>query len=181
MPFADPKSTVALLGPIEGCIVADLGAGTGAYAIPLAEAVGGKGKVYAVDVQKDLLSKLRNTALSRGLMNIETLWGDIEQFGSTKLKDGSVDIVVVANVMFQVDDKMGLASEAKRIMREGGILLFVDWKDSFGGLGPRPSAIVSFDEAKRCFGENGFVFDRMIDAGSHHFGFIMSKHISGNL
>jgi len=51
-----------------------LGAGTGAYTLPLAEKVGETGRVYAVEVQKDFLTNIKNEATSRGLKNVELLW-----------------------------------------------------------------------------------------------------------
>jgi ubiquinone/menaquinone biosynthesis C-methylase UbiE len=175
MAFANPEGNVATLGKIEGLHVADLGAGTGAYTLLLAEKVGDTGKVYAVEVQKDFLSKIKNTAQSHGHVNVDAIWGDIEERGGTKLENESVDIVVVANVMFQVDDKMGLVREAKRILKKDGRLLFVDWRDSFGGLGPQPDMIIRIDDARKIFEEAGFEYAQTIETGSRHYGFIVTK------
>lgn len=175
MPFANPVGNVAQLGKIEGMTVADLGAGVGVYTMLLAEKVGDTGKVYAVDVQKDFLSKIQNNARDHGLVNIEVVWGDIERYGATKLADKSVDIAVLANVLFQAEDKMGVVGETKRVLKPGGKLLIVDWRDSYGGLGPQPEMVVRFDDAKAYFEDGGFVFEKTIETGTQHYGFIMSK------
>lgn len=176
MAFANPEGNIATLGKIEGMTIADLGAGAGVYTILLAKKAGDTGRVYAVDVQKDFLSKIKNTATQEGLVNVETIWGDIEERGGTKLSDNSVDIAIIANVLFQAEDKIGLVSEVKRILKPDGKVLFVDWRDSFGGLGPQPEMIVRIDDAKNIFTDTGFVHEETIETGSHHYGFIMKNN-----
>jgi ubiquinone/menaquinone biosynthesis C-methylase UbiE len=175
MAFAHPESVIAQLGNIEGLSVADFGAGVGAYAVALGKKVGDEGKVYAIEIQKDFLSKIRNAALSLRLTNVEVLWGDVERLGASKLKDSSVDIVVAANVFFQIEDKAGFVAEVKRVLVPGGRVLFVDWSDSFGGLGPERSVVVRPDDSRNYFEEEDFVFVSRIEAGEHHYGFVMKK------
>lgn len=173
--FSNPEANIATLGLREGMFVADLGAGTGAYTIPLAEKVGDAGRVYAVEVQKDFLTNIKNTAISRGLKNVELLWGDIERLGGTKIKDEGVDAVVISNVLFQAEDKAGLLKEARRILKTGGKLLITDWSDSFGNLGPTPEMVVTKDAARKICENEGFVLKNEIPAGEHHYGFVMLK------
>lgn len=175
MAFVYPKESVLQLGKIEGMTVADFGAGIGTYTMVCAQKVGEKGRVYAIEVQKNLLSKVKNTAVERGFGNVEVLWGDIERSGGTKLADGSVDVVVAANVLFQVEDKIGFVTEVKRVLKSKGRVLLVDWRDSYGGLGPVPEAVVCPDDARSYFEQEGFAVDTMFDAGDRHYGFVMSK------
>lgn len=173
--FTNPIKNINELGVYDGMTVVDLGAGTGAYTIPLAERVGESGRVYAVEVQKDFLTNIKDAAAAHGLKNVEVIWGDIERLGGTKIKDASADAVVVSNVLFQAEDKAGLLLEAKRILKTGGKLLLVDWKDSFKNLGPTPDAIVSADAARALCEHEGFILKKEIPAGEHHYGFIMLK------
>lgn len=173
--FTNPIANITELGVYEGMIVADLGAGTGAYTIPLAERVGEKGRVYAVEVQKDFLTNIKTTADARGLKNIELLWGDIERLGGTKIKDESVDAVVISNVLFLAEDKAGLLRETRRILKTGGKLLLIDWSDSFNNLGPAPEMVVTADAARALCEAEGFVLKKEIPAGEHHYGFIFLK------
>lgn len=173
--FTNPEDNIKTLGIYEGMIIADLGAGTGAYTIPLAEKVGETGRVYAVEVQKDFLTNIKNEATARGLKNIELLWGDIERLGGTKIKDEGVDVVVISNVLFQAEDKEGLLRETKRILKTGGKLLLVDWSDSFNNLGPSPAMVITKEQARTLCEAEGFVLKSEISAGEHHYGFIMLK------
>src|SRR3989339_1441798 len=173
--FTNPIENINELGVYDGMIAADLGAGTGSYTIPLAERVGESGRVYAVEVQKEFLSNIKDAAMARGLKNVEVIWGDIERVNGTKIKDSSVDVAVISNVLFQVEDKSGLLLEAKRILKSGGKLLLVDWKDSFNGLGPVKDAIVTAPVARALCERQGMVFKKEIPAGEHHYGLVMLK------
>lgn len=173
--FSDPKKNIDQCGIQAGMLIADLGAGSGFYTLEAARALGATGQVYAVDAQKDLLARLKNNAQKEGLYNVEVLWGDVEKLGGTHIKDNSVDLVLVCNVMFQITDKKGVLAEIKRILASGGRVLVVDWTDSFGGIGPRRDHLFSKVDAEALFEAQGFSKDREIEAGSHHFGFIYKK------
>lgn len=173
--FTNPAENIKELGIHEGMAVADLGAGTGAYTILLAEKVGESGRVYAVEVQKDFLINIKTEATNRGLKNIELLWGNIENVGGTKIKDGVVDAVVISNVLFLAEDKKGLLREAKRILKPQGKLLLIDWSESFNNIGPSPAMVVPKDEARSMCEAEGFVLKNEIPAGGHHYGFIMYR------
>lgn len=173
--FTNPEDNIKALGIYEGMIVADLGAGIGAYTLPIAELVGETGRVYAVEVQKDLLTNIKNAAEARGLKNVELLWGDIERPGGTKIKDDVCDAVVISNVLFLAEDKEGLLTEASRILKQGGKLFLVDWTDSFNNLGPSPAMVVTKDEARTLCESVGFVLKNEVNVGEHHYGLIMLK------
>lgn len=173
--FTNPENNIRELGAHEGMMVADLGAGTGAYTIPLARIVGESGRVYAVEVQKDFLSNIKSAATAQGLKNVEFIWGDIERPLGTKIKEGSIDAVVISNVLFQAEDKTGLIREARRLLKTGGKMLLIDWKESFGGLGPSKNMVVPPDIAKGLCEREGFVLKKDFDAGEHHYGLVMYK------
>lgn len=173
--FTNPELNINELGIYEGMTVVDFGAGTGAYTIPLAERVGESGRVYAVEVQKDLLINIKDAAVARGYKNVEVVWGDIERLMGTKIKDETADAVIVSNVLFQAEDKQGIFREAKRILKTGGKLLLVDWKDSFNSLGPDKGAVVPASIAREMCEMEGFALKKEFNAGEHHYGIVFSK------
>ncbi len=173
--FTNPEKNINELGVHDGMTVVDLGAGTGTYTMLLAERVGESGRVYAVEVQKDFLTNIKDSATERGFKNVEVLWGDIERPFGTKIKDGIADAVVVSNVLFQAEDKAGLIREAKRILKIGGKLLLVDWRDSFNSLGPVKDAVVPSHIAREMCEREGFALKKEFDAGEHHYAFVFYK------
>jgi len=176
MSFADPVENLKNLNIREGWHVADFGTGSGFYALGLARRVGGSGRVYAIDVQKDLLVKLKNKAKEERFGNLEVVWADLDQVGGTKLGDSFVDAVVISNILFQSENREALIREALRILKTGGEVLAIDWADSFGGLGPHPSQIFKSKEAEDLFTKNGFVLVKSFDAGEHHWGLLLKKN-----
>ena len=173
--FSDPKHSIAQFELQSGSRVADLGAGTGTLSVLIAQAVGDKGKVYAIEVQKNLLDALKNHAKEARVHNVEALWGDIERPNGTHLKDESMDAVVASNVLFQVEHKAGFVAEVKRILRPDGRLLLIDWTESFRGTGPHIEQVVTEAEARRMFEQGGFRYIKKIQAGQHHYGIILRK------
>lgn len=155
--------------------VADFGSGSGFYAMEAAKAVGESGVVYMVDIQKDLLAKTKNEANQNGLYNVEVIWGDVEKPGGTKLRDETLDAVIVSNLLFQVAHKREVLTEAVRVLKPKGRLLLVDWTDSYGGLGPEPGAVLNKDVATDLLQVSGFAPSSEINAGAHHYGIIAIK------
>jgi ubiquinone/menaquinone biosynthesis C-methylase UbiE len=173
--FSDPEKNIEQCGIQAGMDIADLGSGSGHYSIAVAKALISTGKVYSIDVQKDLLVKLKNNAVRQGIHNIETIWGDIDRVNGTKLRDMSIDLVLLCNILFQLENKENIVKEIKRILKPNGRVLVVDWTGSFGGLGPTTEAVVKKETIRDMFLKFGFHLDREISAGEHHYGMIMKK------
>ncbi|MBL4644807.1 MAG: methyltransferase domain-containing protein [Candidatus Pacebacteria bacterium] len=177
--FSNPKQNAYRLGFKEGMKVADLGSGSGAYTSVLSDVVGTTGVVYAVDVQRDLLTRIQNNATREGKENIEIIWGDMEGENGVGIKDELLDGVLLSNTLFQVDDKIAVLKEAWRLLRPGGTLAVIEWKDSFGGLGPAQNMVVTQAEATLLCTDNGFALRSDFKAGEHHYGLVFIKMVAG--
>lgn len=175
--FSDPGKIVAECGIQAGMDIADFGSGSGHYSMSAAKALMSTGRVYAIDIQKDLLTKLKNHAVKEGVYNIEVIWGDVEKENGTKLKDASINIVFITNLFFQVDEKDDVLKEAKRILKPNGRVVFVEWVDSFGGIGPKQKSVFKKEKAVPFFEKMGFHMEKDISkyTGEHHYGFIFKK------
>lgn len=173
--FTSPEQNILHLSLTEGMRVADFGAGTGFYSKACSPKVGYTGKVYAIEVQKDLVKKLENELKTWGITNVECIWGDIERKGGTKIADHSMDRVIISNVLFQAEDKLGLIDEVKRVLKPGGQVLLIDWSESFGGMGPTPNHVVTESTALELFEKRGFKKVENISAGQHHYGIIFTS------
>lgn len=173
--FSDPNNNVAQLALVSGMQVADFGSGSGFYTLALAKAVAPDGRVFAVDIQKDLLQKIKNGAKEQHLNNVDIVWGDLEHLGGTRLRENSLDAVVAANLFFQVKNKDGLCLEIKRVLKPRARVLVIDWAGSFGGLGPHEEEVISKIKITAIFQDHGFIIDREIPAGAEHYGIIFRK------
>jgi len=171
--FSDPIKNLKQFGLREDMVVVDLGAGTGFYSIPAAQMVP-MGKVYAIEIQKDFLTTIRNKIKEKKLDNIECFWGNVEKIGGTKMGDKIADAVIASNVFFQIDNKEKFIEEMKRILKSEGKVLFIDWSDN-SPTNSNLKKIVSKARTREMFEKKGFIYDRDIDAGAHHYGMIFSK------
>lgn len=160
------------MGLHEGMKVGDFGAGSGHYAIAAASIVGSSGKVYAVEVQEDILKHIRDLATQHHLRNIEPVWGNIEKPAGTKLRDATLDAVILSNTLFQLEDKQAAIAEIKRVLKSGGRLLVVDWAGAYGGMGPAPHHVVSEYTAEDLFITGGFHKIKDFRAGPHHYAIV---------
>lgn len=172
MNFADPKTNVLQLGLREGMKIADLGAGSGHYTFAAAAAVGHEGRVYAVDIQEDVLKHLLDAGQQRGLRNIEPIWGDIEKKGGTKLRDQALDAVILSNVLFQLEGRENTVQEILRILKPGGKLLVIDWAGAYGGMGPTAEQVVSEHDAEELFISGGLHKVKDFRGGAHHYAIV---------
>lgn len=173
--FSHPAQNIKAITLGEGSTVVDLGSGSGFYTLEAARAVGPEGRVYAVDVQKELLDRVKTAAEAEHLLNVDILWGDIEQVGGSKVGTNTADVVLVCNVLFQVEHKQDLVTEAFRIVKPNGRVCVIDWTESHFGLGPDEDMIVGADDAKKLFAEK-FDVEKEFDAGDHHFGLLFRNN-----
>ena len=172
--FSDPLKIINQLELVGAEHIADFGSGSGAYSLALAKK-NPLGKVFAIDIRKEMVEHLDSIAKREGIDNLRVIWGDIDEEKGSRLRDKSIDFVLLTNVLFQLENKKACLVEAKRILKKEGKILIVDWTESFGNIGPHEDHIVSESTAKLLAEENGFLFEKNIQAGEHHYGFIARK------
>jgi len=170
--FSEPAANLSKLGLTDGMKVVDLGAGSGFYSYEAAKRVGSSGRVYAVDVQKDLLERLRSQGATQGIRNIEVVWGNAEKIGGTKLREGIADAVIASNILFQIEKPDEFCLEIKRILKKGGKVLIIDWSD-VSPIGPK--TVVPAMKAQVLFEKSGFRIDQSFGAGDHHYGLVFIR------
>lgn len=173
--FAHPARNVGAFGIDPGMMVADFGAGSGHYVLEIAKRLEGAGHVYAIDVQKELLSRIRSEAHKHGYKHVETIWGDLEYVGGSKIADNHIDVVLISNLLFQLELKAPPIAEARRILKRGGKLVIIDWSESFGGMGPIKKHVVKKDQALALAEAEGFRLKKEFPAGAHHYGLLFEK------
>ena len=173
--FSSPSTCLSQFHIEPGMVVADLGCGTGAYTLELVSRVGSTGKVIAVDVQKSLVDTLARECKSRSITNVSVLWDDMDDANGVAIESASIDRVVIANILFQLDDIQKFATEVKRILKPGGSALIVEWSESFGGIGPTPQNVITQERAQEIFEKAGLFTQKKIQAGDHHYGFVVQS------
>lgn len=168
-----PDEVLRKLDIKKGMKIADFGCGAGYFAILLAKIVGKDGMIYAVDVQRSALESVEGRARINSLLNIETVRGDLERENGSKLANKSVDMVVLANILFQSKDKDAILKEAKRVLGKNGAIVVIEWNDD-APFGPQPAYRIPKEELKRVVKDAGFVLEKEFNAGNSHYGLVFS-------
>lgn len=164
------------LGVKFGQQVGDFGCGgAGYFSLPAARLVGNNGKVYAVDILKSALQGVASKAKLERLINIETIWSDLERLGVTKIVPESLDHAFLINIMFQSRQNETIVQEARRLLRVGGKLLVVDWKIEPTPLGPPLANRLAAAAVKQIVSRAGFTIEKEFDAGPYHYGLVFIK------
>ena len=142
---------LALLDLKKITAVADVGAGTGYFSIPLAQALAGRGKVYALDLVPEMLDVLRERAAN--LDNLEIM---LTNEPGLPLPDVSVDAVLLINMLHEFKDLHGSLREVRRILRPGGMVVVSDWKKIPTSEGPPLEVRFTEPEARAAVEAAGF-------------------------
>lgn len=122
--FDHQAEILAVLGLREGMAVADVGAGTGLFTLAIAERVGPKGKVFAVDVQAYFLDHIGQKARKAKLDNVELVRAKQDTVG---LPAGAVDLVLMCDSYHHVEQPAAYLASLRAALRPGGRLVVVDY------------------------------------------------------
>ena len=171
MEFLNPTEVLNKLELKDDMVAADFGSGSGGWVLPLAGKLS-EGKVYAIDVLPEPISVLEARMKSEKIFNIQTIQSDIESKKGSTLALSSLDLVLMTNLLFQVEDKKRVLGEGKRVLREGGKVLVVDWKPA---ASKGPEQRVSPDEVKEIAKELDLKLEKEFEAGSYHYALLFSK------
>lgn len=168
--FLNPQQILKNISLKEDMVACDFGCGSGGWVIPLAKELK-SGMVYGIDILEDVLSALTGRAIAEKLFNVKTIIGNVEK--GVKLRDEYFDLVLMTNLLFQVDDKYGVLGEAKRVLKNNGIVLIIDWEKE-APIGSKEGR-VSAEEIKEMASRVGFSSEKEFKAGNFHWGLILRK------
>lgn len=174
--FLDPEAIIMELGVEKGLVVADFGCGPGYFSIPFASAIGNEGKIYALDILPQVLETVASKAKSLGILNVVTKRANLEKERGTKLEDGSVDLVILKDVLFQNQDKQTIIRETYRVLKNKGRVLIVEWNQKDSMVGPQREIRIPQDTLERMLADNMLIVEKNINAGDYHYAFVAVKN-----
>lgn len=117
-----PAKVIETLEIREGDQVADLGTGKG-YFLPFLAAVGPSGKVFAVDVEEDIIEALENRIAEEGYHNVETVLGE---YDDPLLPDTAIDLVLIVNTYHHIENRSDYFSRLRHDLKPNGRVAIID-------------------------------------------------------
>jgi ubiquinone/menaquinone biosynthesis C-methylase UbiE len=131
--WQQPVRVVQALGLHHGMTVADLGAGTGHFSRHLAEAVGPRGNVLAVDTEPNMVSHLRKRAEDERTTNVIPVLASAD---NPRLPTAGVDIVLLVDTYHHIDGRVPYFRTLRQVLRRGGRVAIVEWQYRDLPVGP---------------------------------------------
>ncbi|MHB8877574.1 MAG: class I SAM-dependent methyltransferase [Myxococcaceae bacterium] len=128
-----PDEVVAALGLRAGQTVAELGAGPGYFSLRLSAAVGEAGHVFAVEVEPQIITVLRERVAASGRRNVSPVLGLPED---PLLPRAGCDVVLAVNAFHHFPDPTAYLRRVARALRPGGRLANIDFHDRETPVGP---------------------------------------------
>ncbi len=120
-----PSRLVELLDLKPGDAVADIGAGTGYISWRMAQKVGPAGKVYAVDIQQEMLDLLAQKMKGRGTENVVPVLGTIT---NANLVPNSIDLAIMVDVYHEFSHPYEMLKSLAAALKPGGRVAFVEYR-----------------------------------------------------
>lgn len=174
--FFNPVKILASLGiNSQTGDVAEFGCGYGTFTIPAAKII--RGKIYALDLEPDMIQITVEEVKKVWLNNVQTVLRDFMVEGSG-LSDGSVDYVMLFNIL-HLEKPMILINEAKRILRSRGKLGIIHWNyDPKTPRGPSMSIRPKPEQCIKWAESIGFSNTVQYDLKPYHYGIVFTKGAS---
>jgi cyclopropane fatty-acyl-phospholipid synthase-like methyltransferase len=126
-----PERVVASLRIASGDVVADIGSGDGYFVAWLSEAVGPEGRVFAVEVDGELIRELEERVKKERIRNVEVVRGAFED---PRLPDGGVDLIFTCNTYHHIDDRRGYFARLRKDLSPQGRVAHLDERDDLTGI-----------------------------------------------
>jgi ubiquinone/menaquinone biosynthesis C-methylase UbiE len=136
-----------------GDVVADVGAGAGAFTLAFAKAVAPGGKVYAIEIEPPLLEHIQKKAKAEQLSNVVSVVG---KFVDPNLPAKDVDVAFIHDVLHHIENRAGYVKAHAGYMKPGGRIVVIDYRPGFGGHKDKPELVTGPDQAEPWFAAAGF-------------------------
>ena len=168
----NPDGALDALKLKPGMTVADVGAGTGYMSLKLAKRVGPSGKVYAEDVQPEMLQQVRANAQKAKLANIQTVQGS---FTDPMLPKGQMDLVLLVDVYHEFSEPQKMLQGIRASLKPDGRLVLLEYRKEDPKIPIREEHKMTVAEVKTELEAEGFVLGPVIETLPRQHILILTK------
>lgn len=151
--YQKPHEVLMALDIQPGETIADIGSGSGYFTLRFAAHVGDKGRVYAVDVDPEMVRRLNRRVRDAGVRNVQTV---LSEPNDPLLPDASVDRFVVVDTWHHIDRPVEYLALMKKMLKPGGQVVMIDFHKRELPLGPPTEMKIARDDLVRQMQAAGF-------------------------
>lgn len=153
-----PDAALDAIGIAKGSTVADIGAGVGYMTWRLAERVGPGGKVYASDIQPEMLRQLSANMAARRITNVEPVLGAVDD---PKLPPNSLDLVLMVDVYHEFSEPQAMLRHIRAALRKDARVVLLEYRAEDPAVPIRPEHKMTVAQVKSELEPEGFRLDRV--------------------
>ncbi len=155
-----PNRALDAIGVAPGMVVADVGAGSGYMTVRLAARVGPSGRVFANDLQPEML-KLLSTRLDReGISNVTLVQGTVDD---PRLPAGAIDLILMVDVYHELSEPQKMLARMRDALKPDGRLVLLEYRKEDPAIPIRPEHKMSVAEARLELEAEGFTLAKVDD------------------
>ena len=151
--YQKPHEVLTALDLKPGQTIADIGSGSGYFTLRFAAHVGAEGRVFAVDVDPEMVRYLNRRVRDAGVRNVQTI---LAEPNDPLLPDASVDRFVVVDTWHHIEDQPGYLALMKKMLKPGGQVVMIDFQKRELPLGPPMEMKIAREDLVRQMDSNGF-------------------------
>jgi SAM-dependent methyltransferase len=156
----NPEGALDALNLKPGMTVADVGAGTGYMSLKMAKRVGSSGKVYAEDVQPEMLQKVRENAAKAKASNVVTVQGS---YTDPMLPKGQVDLILLVDVYHEFSEPQRMLRGIRAALKPDGRLVLLEYRKEDPSIPIRVEHKMTVAEVKTELEAEGFKLSHVIE------------------
>jgi SAM-dependent methyltransferase len=156
----EPDAALDAIGIAKGSTVADIGAGAGYMTWRMAQRVGPKGKVYANDIQPQMIELLRQNMRQRKLANYEAVLGTVDD---PKLPPDALDLVLLVDVYHEFSEPQKMLRHIRESLKPDGRLVLLEYRGEDPNVPIRPEHKMTVAQVKTELEPEGFGLDKVLE------------------
>lgn len=154
----EPDRAIAALDIARGATVADVGAGSGYFTVRLSDAVGPDGRVYANDLQPEMLAMLESRLERQKISNVTLVQGTTTD---PRLPAESIDLILMVDVYHEFSQPQTMLRALRQSLKSGGRLVLLEYRKEDPSIPIRIEHKMTVDEARMELEAEGFLFERV--------------------
>lgn len=150
-----PEHVLDVLHVAPGQVVADVGCGSGWFTVRMAKRVGPSGKVYATDIQQEMLAALAKKTKAEKLENVVPVLASEDD---ARLPKATLDLVLMVDVYHELQKPAATLAQIRAALKPNGRLALVEYRGEDPKVDIKPDHKMTLDQIRKELAANAFSF-----------------------